>query len=122
MSNDNLPAICTTCGTKFPQEAAVPELCPICNDDRQFINLSGQSWTSSEVLQKDHTVKINKISERLYYLTIKPDFAIGQRAFLLLSPGGNILWDCIPLLDEATKTFIREQGGLKAIAFSHPHF
>ena len=122
MNNNRRSTICTTCGTKFPQDEPVPDLCPICNDDRQFINLNGQSWTSSKALEKDHTVKIRKINDRLYHLTIKPDFAIGQRAFLLLSPGGNILWDCIPLLDDATKAFIREQGGLKAIAFSHPHF
>src|SRR6185312_11776925 len=122
MSINNQSTICTTCGTKFPHDEKVPELCPICNDDRQFISLEGQSWTNSEDLGKDHSVKISRINERLHYLTVKPGFAIGQRAFLLLSPEGNILWDCIPLLDEATKTFIHEQGGLKAIAFSHPHF
>lgn len=49
-------------------------------------------------------------------------FAIGQRAMLVLSASGNVLWDCIPMLDEATITFIRSKGGLKAIAFSHPHY
>jgi glyoxylase-like metal-dependent hydrolase (beta-lactamase superfamily II) len=106
----------------FPADQKVPNLCPICNDDRQFINLNGQSWISSEELKKDHIVKISQLNERLHYLTVKPGFAIGQRTFLLLSQGGNILWDCIPLLNEATKAFIRKHGGLKAIAFSHPHF
>jgi len=114
--------ICTTCGTKFPYNERVPALCPICNDDRQFINLKGQSWTSEEELKKERSVQIKPINDRLYYLTIKPDFAIGQRAFLLLSPHGNVLWDCIPLLDDAAKEFICRKGGLKAIAFSHPHF
>ena len=49
-------------------------------------------------------------------------FAIGQRAMLVISEQGNILWDCIPMLDEMTIEFIRAKGGLKAIAFSHPHF
>ncbi len=56
-----------------------------------------------------------------------PAFAIGQRALLLLRPpgekgGGNILWDCISLLDEATATLVRGLGGIHAIAISHPHF
>ncbi len=38
------------------------------------------------------------------------------------SPDGNILWDCISLLDEATVDIINALGGLKAIAISHPHF
>ncbi|HZX58783.1 MAG TPA: hypothetical protein VFE54_08660 [Mucilaginibacter sp.] len=122
MTATNRTTICTTCGTRFPHNERVPALCPICNDDRQFINLKGQSWTSDEELKKDHSVKISRINDRLYTLTIKPDFAIGQRAFLLLSPGGNILWDCIPLLDKAAKEFIHSKGGLKAVAFSHPHF
>ena len=118
----NRNSICTTCGTKFPHNEKVPALCPICNDDRQFIDLKGQSWISEECLEKAHAVRIRKMSNRLHYLTVRPNFAIGQRAFLLQSPGGNILWDCIPLLDEATKEFIHSKGGLKAIAFSHPHF
>ncbi|HVV54481.1 MAG TPA: hypothetical protein VHC47_04125 [Mucilaginibacter sp.] len=122
MTTISRTTICTTCGTKFPHNERVPALCPVCNDDRQFISLAGQSWTSEEELKKGHSVKISPISERLYTLTVTPVFAIGQRAFLLLSPGGNILWDCIPLLDDAAKEFIHRKGGLKAIAFSHPHF
>ena len=36
--------------------------------------------------------------------------------------GGNILWDCISLIDDATVSTIKALGGLKAIAISHPHF
>jgi glyoxylase-like metal-dependent hydrolase (beta-lactamase superfamily II) len=58
----------------------------------------------------------------VYELEIAPAFAIGQRAFLILSELGNILWDCIPLLDDPVKAFIQAHGGLRAIAFSHPHY
>ncbi len=51
-----------------------------------------------------------------------PAFAINQRAFLLLTPQGNILWDCIALLDPATEALVRGLGGLSAIAISHPHY
>jgi hypothetical protein len=52
----------------------------------------------------------------------RPPFAIGQRAFLIESPGGNVLWDCVTLLDDRTSDFIAERGGLSAIAISHPHY
>lgn len=29
-------------------------------------------------------------------------FAIGNRAELIRTPGGNVLWDLIPFLDQAT--------------------
>lgn len=51
-----------------------------------------------------------------------PQFAIGQRALFIEAPHGNVLWDCIPLLDEETRSFIKARGGLKAIAISHPHY
>src|SRR5215468_2124452 len=51
-----------------------------------------------------------------------PSFAIGQRAILVVTPSGNVLWDCISLLDDATIALIIGLGGLKAIAISHPHF
>jgi hypothetical protein len=41
---------------------------------------------------------------------------------LLCTPEGNILWDCISLIDDATITLIKGLGGLHAIAISHPHF
>ena len=38
------------------------------------------------------------------------------------TPHGNVLWDCISLIDEATVEIIKGLGGLAAIAISHPHF
>jgi len=52
----------------------------------------------------------------------QPAFAIGQRALVVCTPNGNVLWDCIAMLDPATVTLINGLGGLKAIAISHPHF
>ncbi|HJP63491.1 MAG TPA: hypothetical protein VJ844_08625 [Mucilaginibacter sp.] len=114
--------ICTACGTKYPANKPVPEFCTICIDDRQYIPESGQDWTDAATLSQEHTVKITEISESLFELIVKPKFAIGQRAFLVLSPGGNILWDCIPLLTPEVVGFIQSKGGLKAIVFSHPHY
>lgn len=113
--------ICSTCGTYFPA-AAVPQFCTICNEDRQYIPEGGQSWTKPGELHNKHSITIRQLKERLYELEITPQFAIGQRALLVLSENGNVLWDCIPMLDDATIDFIKSKGGLKAIAFSHPHY
>ncbi|WP_431215828.1 MBL fold metallo-hydrolase [Puia sp. P3] len=113
--------ICATCGTQYPQ-GEVPDVCPICSDDRQFVPESGQVWTSGVRLQQQRSVLIRQLYPEVYEIKVLPDFAIGQRAFLILTPGGNLLWDCIPLLSEQLVSFIRSKGGLKAIAFSHPHY
>ena len=61
-------------------------------------------------------------SQELIGIGTQPKFAIGQRALLLCTDMGNILWDCISLIDDATITLISALGGLHAIAISHPHF
>ena len=113
--------ICLTCGTQFAESSAPPDECPICEDDRQYVGWAGQAWTTLEELQRDH---INELRDDLGLTGIgtKPSFAIGQRALLVRSPGGNVLWDCITLIDDATADSVRELGGVKAIAISHPHY
>lgn len=114
--------ICATCGTRYATAKNSGDECFICNDERQYVLESGQHWTSYDTIAADHSIHISERAERLYDLRIMPHFAIGQRAFLVLSESGNILWDCLPLLDEATVAFIQSKGGLKAIAISHPHY
>ena len=114
--------ICTACGTQYPESKGILPVCPICADDRQAVPENGQTWTSLNLLTDNHSVIIEKIKEQLYELKMAPSFAIGQRALLVITPGGNILWDCIALLSKPTIEFIKSKGGLKAITFSHPHY
>jgi glyoxylase-like metal-dependent hydrolase (beta-lactamase superfamily II) len=115
-------AICTTCGTQFAETKNWPERCPICNDQRQHIGFDGQRWTTLEQLRTDHKTRIADEEPGLTSFVIDPHFGIGQRAFLIETPEGNILWDCISLLDEPTIERIRSSGGLAAICISHPHY
>jgi glyoxylase-like metal-dependent hydrolase (beta-lactamase superfamily II) len=117
----NKEIICSTCGTSY-LESSAPKTCTICLDERQWVPPTGQSWTTPQNLLRNSSVKLNCLQAGLYEMEINPMFAIGQRALLVLSVEGNVLWDCFPLLDELTTEFIKSKGGLKAIAFSHPHF
>lgn len=114
--------ICTTCGTRYERAMQPGEDCPICNDERQYVLESGQHYTSYDAVVAQHSIRIAERAPRLHDMRLVPAFSIGQRAFLVQSPGGNILWDCLPLIDEATVAFIQAKGGLKAIAISHPHY
>lgn len=60
--------------------------------------------------------------DRMTSIWTEPKFGIGQRAILVRTDGGNVLWDCITYLDQATVDFIKEKGGLRAIVISHPHY
>lgn len=114
--------ICTTCGAQFSEGDRPPPTCPICEDERQFVPQSGQEWTDMADLGQRHAVVWNEEAEGVHSLQIAPHFGIGQRAFLIEGPDGNILWDCLSLIDEASKARIAAMGALSAIAISHPHF
>jgi glyoxylase-like metal-dependent hydrolase (beta-lactamase superfamily II) len=113
------PYICTTCGVQYAPTATPPSKCKICEDDRQYLNPKGQSWTTLADLNHQHKNIIEQVAPNLYAIYT---FGIGQRAHLLITPGGNILWDCISNIDEETIAEVNKLGGIKAIALSHPHY
>src|SRR6266568_1112792 len=114
--------ICVQCGTQLGETAQPPSRCLICDDERQFVNHDGQQWTTLEHLVSEHHNRFEDEAPQLLGIGTEPEFAIGQRALLLQSGGGNLLWDCISLLDDKTITEVKARGGIRAIAISHPHF
>ena len=118
-----MPAfICVTCGVQYPPADTPPASCPVCEDERQFIPQSGQQWTTLARMQVTHWNAWREHEADLFGIGTMPGFAIGQRALLVRTPAGNVLWDCITLLDPATVTLVRALGGIAAIAISHPHY
>lgn len=115
--------ICLTCGVQYAESGdGPPERCAICEDERQYVPLDGQRWIATEELGIGHHNEFRRHEVRLIGLSTSPSFAIGQRGFIVLSPQGNVMWDCISLLDEFTERTIHDLGGIAAIAISHPHY
>ncbi|PWT97325.1 MAG: MBL fold metallo-hydrolase [Terriglobia bacterium] len=114
--------ICVTCGVQYPDSAVPPPDCPICGDARQYVGFGGQQWTTIEEIAAKHSNRIEQEEPNLHSIHTQPGFAIGQRAFLVQTGAGNVLWDCVSLLDESTIAAIRALGGIQAIAISHPHY
>ncbi len=114
--------ICTACGMQYDESAAPPPECIICEEERQYVPPRGQTWTTLDVLAHSHFNSYREYEPRIIGIGAQPSFAIGQRALLLRTAAGNVLWDCIAPLDAATVTMIEGLGGLDAIAISHPHF
>ena len=114
--------ICVTCGTQYPESVQPPAHCPICEDERQYVNPNGQQWTTLEELRPGHQIVIETIEPNLSCFKPEPKVGIGQRAHLVQTPNGNVLWDCVPFIDDAAIEAINALGGISAIAISHPHF
>jgi hypothetical protein len=114
--------ICVTCGVQYAETKQEPEHCLICEDERQYVNKNGQTWTTLQALQSDHRNVVRTVERNLTGIRTEPQVAIGQQALLLQRPSGNVLWDCISLIDADTVRAVRELGGISGIAISHPHF
>jgi hypothetical protein len=117
--------ICKTCGVQHASSDEPPALCLICNDERQYVGWEGQQWTAlSEMQAAGYKNRFREVEDEpgLWSIDTRPRFAIGQRALLVQTPGGNFLWDAISHLDDETVERINELGGLHGISTSHPHF
>jgi hypothetical protein len=111
--------LCRACATQYAEE---PGACPVCEDPRQYIPHSdGQVFVAWEDYLDAHEADIRD-DHGILGIGATPSFAIGQRALLVKSGAGNVLWDCIPYLDDKIVTRVTEEGGIAAIAISHPHF
>ena len=86
--------ICKTCGVQYAAAEAPPEHCLICEDERQYIGNNGQQWTTLSELQAERHNSASEDEPHLTGFTTSPSFAIGQRARLIRTPHGNILWEC----------------------------
>jgi hypothetical protein len=112
--------ICRTCGVQY---GAPRENCPICEDQRQYVGWDGQRWTTMAGLRDEgHRGLIQEEGPGVFGVGAQPPTAIGQRALLVRSPAGNVLWDMISYIDDDMVAAVRELGGVSAIAISHPHF
>lgn len=114
--------ICLTCGVQYAESATPPDHCLICEDDRQYMKESGQAWTTLEDLRRNYHNELRPVEPTMTGIATVPSFCIGQRPLLIQTPNGNVLWDCITLIDDATVQAINALGGVDVMAISHPHF
>ena len=116
------PYVCATCAAHYPDGPKPPERCAICTDERQYVGVGGQRWARLSEVTADHEMRFTEYEAGLWGVGLKPGFAIGQRALLVRTDAGNVLWDCVPVLTDAGYQRLQELGGISAIAVSHPHF
>lgn len=117
------PFICRTCGVQYQPSASPPDRCIICSDDRQYVGWEGQQWTTlAELASEGRRSEVREEEPGLFGIGVEAPIGIGQRALLVSSPEGNLLWDVPGFVDEAAFEVVERLGGLAAVSASHPHF
>ena len=115
--------ICATCGNHYPDTEHPPTSCVICSDERQWVPPSGQRWTTHDELARDgRQAEFWEEEPGLTGIGVSPSVGIGQRALLVRTGRGNLLWDPPGFVDEDAIQWVRAAGGLVAVTASHPHF
>ncbi len=114
--------MCATCGVEYPDTDVAPTACPICSDERQYVLPEGQQWTTLDALRTaGHRGELSEVEPGLSGITVTPEVGIGQRALLVATSAGNLLWDPVGFVDDALVEAVRAAGGVAGIAASHPH-
>src|SRR3954468_959039 len=94
------PYICVTCGVQAQESEEPPAQCPICEDERQYVGWGGQRWAAPAALvERGRRNDLREEEPGLVSIGTTPQIAIGQRALLVRTPAGNVLWDCLSFLD-----------------------
>lgn len=115
--------ICRTCGVQQARSEVLPLVCAICADERQYLPPAGQLWaTLAELRAEGRRIELRDLEPNLTGIGADPQIGIGQRALLVQTPGGNVLWDCLGFIDDDGIAAVRARGGIHGIAMSHPHF
>jgi glyoxylase-like metal-dependent hydrolase (beta-lactamase superfamily II) len=114
--------VCVTCGVQQADRTDLPDRCAICEDERQYVGLGGQRWTTLDEMQGRFHNALTELEPGLVRIATDPEFAIGQYAFLVRTQSRNLLWDCVSYIDDETVAAVSALGGIDAIAISHPHF
>ncbi|MFP5020312.1 MBL fold metallo-hydrolase [Pseudonocardia phyllosphaerae] len=112
---------CLTCGVEYGTDvSALPAVCPICADERQYVPASGQQWTTQAELAGRTEVRIAELGSGQWGVTAA-GVGIGQTMQVLRTAAGTLLWDPIGLVESAAVEFVRSLGPVLAIVPSHPH-
>jgi len=90
-------------------------------DDRQYVGWNGQTWTTHDALEKKYKLRIEDDCG-LLGISLPNEFAIPQRALLLPTDAGNIMWGCVSIVTDKAVAEVKARGGVRKIIISHPHF
>lgn len=112
--------ICATCAVEYDEP--VPDVCPICADERQWVPAAGQQWTSLDTLSESgQRLRWSPAEPGRVQIRTEPAVGIGQTAQLITTPSGSLLWDPPGYVDARTVELVLDQGPVLAVAASHPH-
>lgn len=109
---------CATCGVER-DSAGLPELCPICVDERQYVSPGGQRWVRPDDVDAD--IELTELEPGLWGLKVSGAVGIGQLAKVLVTDAGTVMVDVPGAITAEAVAAVRALGPMRGIIPSHPH-
>lgn len=111
---------CATCGVE--RAAPLPRVCPICADERQYVPVEGQRWTTpGQSAARGARIEFTEREADVINLVQVGCPGIGQKPALIRTERGNVLVEAPNTITDEAVAAVRGWGGLAAIIASHPH-
>ena len=111
--------VCATCGV---EHASRPDVCAICDDERQWVPEQGQRWTTLDELAAAGTrVVVDELEPGLLGLRAEPGVGIGPTTKVVVTQAGSLLWDPLGFVDDEAVAAVLAHGPVVAVVASHPH-
>jgi len=117
----SLNYICFHCGLQHAEQDSVPARCLNCSDERESMTHKPPQWTTLAQMSGKYRNVFTPLGDGVTGICTVPAFGIGPEVFFIQAAAGNVLWDCLAYIDQATVEQIESLGGVTAIVISHPH-
>lgn len=110
---------CRTCGAEYDTEA-LPQVCPICDDDRQYLPADGaQAWVRPAEVGAE--VEVVQLEPGLWGIDVTGPIGIGQQAKVIAAADGLVMVDVPAAITDEAVDAVRSLGQVRAIIPTHPH-
>ena len=109
--------VCATCGVEREER---PQVCPICDDERQFLPSDGvQRWVDPAAV--DVSIGVAELEPGLWGISLAGAPGIGQQAKIIQTDKGNVMVEVPTVINKDVVDAVRQLGNVNAIVPSHPH-
>jgi glyoxylase-like metal-dependent hydrolase (beta-lactamase superfamily II) len=75
----------------------------------------------AQLAGEGYRTEAHEVEPGLVGIGVTPALGVGQRALLVQTAEGNLLWDPPGFIDDVAIAVVRDAGGLRAVSASHPH-
>lgn len=98
-----------------------PIACPICTDTRNALPPDGWDFKTEAFARQYFANTWKEYAPNLWGFSASPKFGLGATGWLLKREDGNVAFEACPYYQPDAIEKIRELGGIKVLAASHPH-